>query len=126
MYRLRWEVETFYKTAKSGLGLNELAFTKPHVIEIFVRAALLRASVAMQAKQAAEGKLPRELWLNPGQWLAVWRQVVEHLIEKLLEVRRHRLPWTWTDLAFLATDPNRSRPPMRHVFTTGINFRASI
>lgn len=32
IYRLRWEVETFYKVNKSGLGLNELTSAKPHIV----------------------------------------------------------------------------------------------
>ena len=113
LYRLRWEVETFYKTAKGGLGLNELPTSKKHIVELLVQAALIRASVAMRAKAAASTKLPRAAWINPGQWLTVWRQVLPELLDSIARGRRSLPGVTWRLLARLAEDPNRSRRPTR-------------
>lgn len=113
LYRLRWEVETFYKTAKSGLGLNELSSSKKHVVELLVRAALIRASLAMQAKTKAAATLPRAAWINPGQWLTVWRQVLPELLDAMSSRRRGAAGITWLLLGRLAADPNRKRVPTR-------------
>ena len=111
LYRLRWEVETFYKAAKSGLGLHELASTKPHIVRTLVKAALIRASIAMQAKCAADQNLPPGRWINPYQWVQVWRIA----IETLLRPSRTGLVegYTWCQLALAALDPNPGRPPTR-------------
>ena len=111
VYRLRWEVETFYKAGKSGLGLNELKSTTPHIVRTLVKAALVRASIAMQAKCEAQKNLPSHRWLNPYQWVQVWRIALEALITPAIV-----LPGfcnTWTLLALAAMDPNRARPPTR-------------
>lgn len=50
-YRLRWEVELFFKAAKSGLGMNELPSSKPHIVEMLVCAALIRLSACMQDRK---------------------------------------------------------------------------
>ncbi len=113
IYRLRWEAETFYKTAKGGLGLNELSSSKKHVVELLVRAALIRASVAMRAKAAASRPLPRTAWINPGQWLTIWRQILPELLDAVARGRRSLTGITWPLLGRLAADPNRSRPPTR-------------
>ena len=113
LYRLRWEAETFYKTAKGGLGLDELTSSKKHIVELLVHAALIRASVAMRAKRAASKTLPRAAWINPGQWLTVWRQLLPELLDAVARGRRSLPGLTWWLLARLAADPNRSRPPTR-------------
>lgn len=115
VYRLRWEVETFYKTGKSGLGLDELTSKTPHIVRTMVKAALVRASIAMQAKCEAEKNLPANQWINPQQWVRVWRVAVEAVLSALLRrgprdaATRH----SWKSLASLARDPNVNRPPTR-------------
>lgn len=114
VYRLRWEVETFYKTGKSGLGLNELPSTKPHIVRTLVKAALIRASIAMQAKCEADKNLPARQWINPQQWVRTWRLAAEALLCALLTGTRSTNPQvTWASLASLARDPNVNRPPTR-------------
>lgn len=108
LYGLRWEVETFYKTGKSGLGLNDLPSRKPHVVRTLIKAALIRSSIAMQARVQAEQKLPSSRWINPLQWVHVWR---ERIAEILLGEHIQRL--TWDFLARLAVDPNVKRVPLR-------------
>ncbi len=108
LYDLRWEVETFYKTGKSGLGLNDLPSRKPHVVRTLIKAALIRSSIAMQARQQAEQTLPRTRWINPLQWVHVWR---ERIADILLGQRPDHL--TWGFLAMLAVDPNVKRVPLR-------------
>lgn len=112
-YRLRWEVETFYKTGKSGLGLDELPSRQPHIVRTLVKAALIRATIAMRARLVAERTLPASRWINPGQWTHVWR-------ERLAELARSTSrSFGWADLARLAVDPNRKRPPLRRVALLG-------
>ncbi len=113
LYRMRWEVELFYKTAKGGLGLHELPTCKRHAVGALVRAALIRATVAMQARTRAERALPAGRWLNPVQWTVVWRQVLGVLADvELGQTLRWGMP-TWATLARLAVDPNVKRPPTR-------------
>ncbi len=47
--RLRCEAETFFRSAKSGVGFEELPSRKPHVFEAAVDARPLRASTALHA-----------------------------------------------------------------------------
>lgn len=108
LYDLRWEVETFYKTGKSGLGLNDLPSRKPHVVRTLIKAALIRSCIAMHARQEAEKTLPRRRWINPQQWVHVWR---ERIADVLLGDRLQVL--TWSFLARLAVDPNVKRVPLR-------------
>jgi IS4 transposase len=114
-YRLRWEVETYYKTGKSGFGLDELPSRKPHIVRTLVKAALVRASIAMQAKRRAEPNLPAKQWINPMQWVQVWRVAVEAVLGAVLTGVRlaPSLQPTWESLATLARDPNVNRPPTR-------------
>ena len=114
-YRLRWEVETFYKTAKSGCGLHELPSRQKHVVEAFVYASLLRATMCMQALGALREEVADVLGLriNPGQWVRWWRREVYRLLEDLL-ADRHRL--SLLDLVLLLHDPNVGRCPNRAWF----------
>jgi putative transposase len=50
-YRLRWEGETYYKSAKSGSGMNELPSTKPHIVRTLVKAALIRTGASAERGQ---------------------------------------------------------------------------
>lgn len=112
MYRLRWEVETFYKTAKSGLGLGEIRSTKPHIVKTLVEAALIRASVAMQAVVEAWRFVPKLRWIGAVKWTKVWQKAMEEILPR--KARGWRPPKiTWRALAKLALDPNRKRPPTR-------------
>ena len=116
VYRLRWEVETFYKTAKSGLGLKGLTTTKRHIVEALIDSALLRASIAMQARKVAARWLPKSRWIGLLRWVKVWREVVDEL---LTTTRGHASTLTWRRLAHIAMDPNRKRPPTWWRLTDG-------
>ena len=50
VYRLRWEVETFFKTAKSGCALSDTPCRDRHRVLAFVYAAVVRAAIAMRAR----------------------------------------------------------------------------
>ena len=91
------------------VGQNYVA----HIVELMVRSALIRASIAMQAKLEAEKRLPIGVWMNPLQWLTVWRQILPELVLRILHGRPHGGSIRWRLLARLAADPNRSRPPTR-------------
>lgn len=115
VYRLRWEVETFYKTGKSGFGLDELTSRKPHIVRTMIKAALVRASLAMQAKCEAEKNLPAHHWINPQQWVRTWRMAIEATLCALATGARlsPTAKPTWASLAGIARDPNVNRPPTR-------------
>lgn len=113
VYRLRWEVETFYKTGKSGLGLDELTTRKPHIVRTLIKAALVRASIAMQAKCEADKNLPVGQWINPHQWVRVWRHVIEVLLPALVDRATATVGYSWDSLAAFARDHNVNRPPTR-------------
>lgn len=110
LYRLRLEVEHFYRVAKGGLGLNEMPTTKPHIVQAFVRAALIRASVAMQARRQAERHLPKGRWINAETWTKTWRSALESL---LFDKTPKRWLSSWRRLARVTMDPNLKRQPLR-------------
>jgi hypothetical protein len=125
LYRLRWEVELHYRVGRGGLGLDELPSSKQHVVRALVRAALVRASVGMQARLEASKTLAPGLWINTEQWIRLWRQVLGLMAVSLALGRPSRGASTWEALATLAVDPNRRRPPNRHVWEVG-QWRASV
>ncbi|MEZ4491690.1 MAG: hypothetical protein R3C29_00060 [Dehalococcoidia bacterium] len=114
LYRLRTEVETSYKTGKSGLGLNELPSSKEHIVRTLIDAALIRAQLAMAARSTAERHLPPGRWINPGQWVTVWREVIADAIAG-------RPIMSWKALARLGQDTNVGRRPLRMVVAGGEN-----
>ena len=114
-YRLRWEVETFFRTAKTGSGLCELPSTKPHIVRTLLYAAMLRATSSMQAlaKFRHETADALGLLINPGQWHTWWNRTVAGALADLVF---HHGTLTDEDLAYLLADPNRGRPTNRAVF----------
>lgn len=122
-YRLRWTVERFYVSAKSGMGLDKITSRKPYIVETLIRAALLRTTLAMQAKAKAERHLPKGRWINPLQWIKVWRERLGDLLAGWLRGSRARTGITWERLARLAMDPNRKRLPPRVVARMGIGLQ---
>ncbi len=113
LYRLRWEVELFYKAAKSGSGLNEFTTAQPHIVRTLVYAALIRTTLAMKAKMKASRAAKGRLWINPVQWMRVWNELLLQCLDKLLRPSRPRLEMDWLELAWLAHDPNKNRVPTR-------------
>ena len=115
VYRLRWEVETFFKTAKSGCALNELPSKNRHRVEALVYAALIRAHIAMTAKgrfiRTASQSSNR--WLNPGQWIRWWNRQLHTILDIVLgndaQLGERQL---WSMLS----DPNVKRIPTRMAF----------
>jgi len=119
LYRLRWEVELHYRLGKAGLGLNDLHTTKNHVVTALVRAALVRASVGMQARRQAASTLPPGLWINTERWIRLWAQVLGVFAAAHALGRTGRRAFTWNALARLAADPNRKRRPNRYIWESG-------
>jgi hypothetical protein len=114
-FRLHWQVGTYYKTGTSSFGLGELPSRKPHIVRTLIEAALIRAGIAMQAKRQAERRRPAKPWLNPTQWVQVWRVAVEavfHAILAGITLTPARQPAS-ESLATLARDPKVTRPPTR-------------
>ena len=118
-YRLRWEVERFYVAAKSGMGLDRITSRKPHIVEALIRAALLRCTVAMQAKRQAERTLPTGRWINALAWIKVWRERIGDLLGAWLDGVRRPQRVSWERLAWLAVDPSRRRLSARVAATLG-------
>ena len=114
-YRLRWEVELFYRLGKSGLGLSQLKHYRHAVrVKILALCALIRASVAMQA--CCEGRVSnRHVRLNMERWGRVWREQMSRWALAVLGLGLH---WacTWETLTYLARDPNPQRKPLAEQF----------
>lgn len=113
VYRLRWEVETFFKTAKSGSGLSELSSTKEHIVETVIYAVLLRATASMRALATTRARLLGKInrWINPGQWHR-WFIGELRLLLRLLVA--HRAPMSGSARLRMLMDPNLGRIPTRH------------
>ncbi len=112
-YKLRWEAETFYKLAKSSLGLNELNSSKRHVVEALVYAALIRCSLAMRQKSRLELSLAKGRWINAVQFAKVF---VVQILHELGRWFRGRQALNSELLLELCIDPERKRPPTRVLF----------
>ena len=115
VYRLRWEVETFFKTVKSGSALNEQPSQQPHIVEILTRTALLRATLAMRVRAGLLGgaRGRRDLRIHPHQWVRWWNALRPEILSRLLG------PMPALDMAqvlALLEDPNRQRRPTRYAF----------
>jgi putative transposase len=114
VYKLRWEVETYFKTTKSGCGLKELSSTKKHIVETIVYAVLLRAAASMRALATTRARyLPNSSrWINPGQWHRWF--LSELTVLRQLLTQSSRRPLSGTARLEMLLDPNRARPPTRH------------
>ncbi len=112
-YKLRWEAETFYKLAKSSLGLNELNSKKRYVVEALVYAALIRCALAMRQKSRLESGLAKGRWINAIQFAKVFTFQMLDELGRFFRGQRRLDP----ELMFeLCIDPERKRPPTRVLF----------
>lgn len=114
LYKLRWEVELSYKAGKSDCGLAELNTTDATVVELLVDAALIRETVAMQARLHAQDQLPEERWINPLMWMRVWAEEFKSFIPFIAQVAHARIRISFRALARIAVAPDRSRVPLRY------------
>jgi hypothetical protein len=73
--------EVFYKTGKSGLGLGELSSSKPDIAITRAHAALIRVTVAIQAKRVADEHVASNRWINPGAWVRLWPMAVDPVLD---------------------------------------------
>jgi hypothetical protein len=116
-YRLRWDVELFYRLGKSGLGLDWVRkLKKGHRVKIVVRAALCRASVAMQARCATRGHIASGRWVNLEAWVKVWRVEMADVALDVLWRHRKSKGSSWLELVEQSLDPNIKRLPLREQF----------
>lgn len=115
VYRLRWEIETFFKTAKSGCALSDTPSRDQHRVETLVFAALLRATLAMMAKAAFVRLVParNRTSINPHQWMKWWNRQLPDLVA---EVINGDPPLDLEALLLMLSDPNRARTPTRDLF----------
>jgi len=106
--RLRWEVETSFKTARSGSGLPELPSTKQHIVETLVYASLLRATTSMQALAAfrAETAAALGVVIHPGQWQWWWNRQLLMLLDRVVDAARQL---SRRDIALMLADPDVGR-----------------
>jgi len=119
-YRLRWEVETFYKLAKSGAALDELPSVQPHIVRAMVIAALFRVTTATMLRARHGHKIPAGRRVNPIAW-------VRHVIASLGAVSAALAIEDGEDDNALfpraVLDPNRRRTPTREKFGRPTEFR---
>jgi Transposase DDE domain. len=73
-YRLRWEVEQFFKLGKSGSGLHEMPSANEDVVRTLIYAALCRATVSMRGRRAVQAILGggRTNHIHALSWHKVW------------------------------------------------------
>lgn len=123
VYRLRWEVETFFKLGKSGSGMNELPSSKEAIVRLLLTAGLLRATLSMRSKSSllrrfAPGQVHKT---GPLQWVRWWNQQLPDVLRLMLfGVHRWR-PRSPTEELLALLDPNhRHRPPTRMLFAEGV------
>jgi hypothetical protein len=124
-YRLRWDVERFYTCLKTGMGLRKINSKQKHIVELLVAGALLRCTVAMRAMTQAEHHLPDLRWINPLQWIQVWRERLGELLQPWMNSTRPRGRVTWRSLARTAMDPNRKRRSARVYARMGLPWQWS-
>jgi len=113
LYRVRWEVELSYRACKSGSGLNELTSRNPEVVRLLVSAALIRETLAMQARLRAQPILPKDRWINPLMWVNVWNQEIPTFLPIVATVKKLRLRLSFRTLARIAVCPDQKRQPLR-------------
>jgi hypothetical protein len=118
IYGLRWTVETYYRAAKSGLGLDRVKRLRTAVrVRIWVKCALVRSCVAMISRQVGRDCVPG-LRVNAEAWVLVWRQEMVDWALDLLFFGIEPLV-TWATLAKLAVDPNPKRTSLAEHFLQG-------
>ncbi len=105
------------------MGLTKLNTRHKHRVELLVAAALLRCTVAMRAMAQAERALPELRWINPLQWVQVWREWLVELLGPWLTGTRPRGRVQWKRLALSAMDPNRKRHSARVLARRGFPWR---
>lgn len=126
-YALRWEVELLFRELKTHYRLAQVPSTKPHVVEVLVKASFLclAASRALLRRvQAAltdvdDRPLPRQ------RWAALFARCAHDILQCVAQ--DHAPRWLERDLQRLllheAPDPNRRRPLLEtiergtHTFT---------
>ena len=118
IYRLRWEVELFFKRAKSGSGMNKLRSRKKHIVLTLLYAALIRTTLAMRAKaklldRFAPKKRPR---INPHQWMKWWNRRLIGVLEDLLDTP---VTVSFADVITMLTDLHTGRCPTQFSFVEG-------
>jgi hypothetical protein len=116
IYRLRWEVETFFKTTKSGCAMSDTPSRDKHKVQILIYAALLRATLAMKAKTRFVRLVPATNGrrINPQQWMRWWNRQL-HLTLARLVAKPDLLDFA--DLFYILSDPNARRTPTRNAFS---------
>jgi len=119
VYRLRWEVETFFKLCKSGCGMDELPRSKKPIVRLYLTAGLLRATLSMRAKAMVVRRFAPGLTqrIAPLQWVRWWNEELRNVLRILLLGLGSWRPRTPAEELAMLLDPNlRCRPPTRAVF----------
>lgn len=120
VYRLRWEVETFFKLAKSGCGMNEQPSSKEAIVRLLVTAALLRATLSMRAKSTLLRRFApgQTHTTGPLQWIRWWNQQLPAVLHQMLFCLHGWRPRSPAEELAALVDPNhRHRPSTRALFS---------
>ncbi len=86
VYRLRWEVEQFFKLGKSGSGLHDMPSANENIVKALIYAALCRATVSMRGRRAVQAILggERACHLHAITWHRLWLHHAHAALPRLL------------------------------------------
>ena len=118
VYRLRWEVETLFKAAKTGLHLRPPKTSRKGATLAFLFGSLIRVSLAMQCRRFALGRpgIPAARTVNLLQWARWWKRQQHELLAKLVGRPAQDL----SDVLRQLYDPNLKRGTLRASFAAGL------
>lgn len=107
-YRLRWRVEQFFKTTKSGSGLTELPSRNEHTVLTLIYATLCRATLSMRGRRRGLARLcvRTRRRINAETWHKHWNLLARDLLRCLFPTPPEVSP---RDLLRLLGDPNTGR-----------------
>ena len=115
-YRLRWEVETLFKAAKTGLHLPPPRTSRKGATLALIYAGLIRVALAMLVRRATLRESPLQSGtINLLQWARWWKRHHTALLKRLV-------PWealSDDDVLAMLRDPNIKRGSLRASFSAG-------
>jgi len=91
LYRLRWQVETFFKRLKGVLCLDGLRAKDPALVQVYLLGKLLGAMLASRLSrggpvECAEWLASVERPVSPWRWLQLWADVLRSAVRGALSL----------------------------------------